>query len=255
LHPLTLEKAMKGVKVVYHLAALVRYDVPLEDLERVHVTGTRNVLQAAVNSKVKRVVYASSVAAAGNRTTPYSYSKEKAEEVAVKFSKELEVIILRIAPIYGPSRSYVKDLVKLAKKGLLVRIGYDSVTHMVSLNSVIDSLFLAKTHGKSGVPYNIADKEPIPLKSLYNVVSEEMGQPVKTLPFVVAFPLLYVVGWLFEVQSKFSGKKPLFSRRLIKVITRDRNYDVSAAVKGLKFKPVDTAVEFRKNVKQMLKAV
>ncbi|MBR9707316.1 MAG: NAD-dependent epimerase/dehydratase family protein [Candidatus Diapherotrites archaeon] len=256
LHPAELEKSMKGAKQVYHLAALVRYDLSQEELDKVNVRGTANVLQASVNNKVKRVVYASSVAAAGTGTTPYSISKERAEKVAKGFSKDLPVIILRFAPIYGPGgrSGYIQDLAKMTKLGFLIRVSKDPYTHLLAKDSAIDSLVLAGKNGKSGVPYTLADEKPVKQSALYDVVSKVSGKPVVTFPYALAYPLIWTAGLLFEAHGRVTGKKPLFSRSLINVITRNRSYDNAPAIKDLKFKPIDSIRGFGKEIKRMLKA-
>src|SRR5216683_8327497 len=64
--PASLEKAMAGCEVVFHVAADYRLWVrdPAE-MYRSNVEGTRAILEAAQESKVRRVVYTSSVATMG----------------------------------------------------------------------------------------------------------------------------------------------------------------------------------------------
>ncbi|HHE51458.1 MAG TPA: NAD-dependent epimerase/dehydratase family protein, partial [Candidatus Acetothermia bacterium] len=62
--PKSLSAAMSGCTHVFHAAALYSFWVTLPGLiERVNVGGTRNVLQAALDARIERVVYTSSVAA------------------------------------------------------------------------------------------------------------------------------------------------------------------------------------------------
>ena len=117
--PDSLRSASEGVDVVFHTAAMAREWGKAEEMHRVNAWGTGNVLRAAVEAGVARVVHTSSIAvygiepadgtdesfafnhASGN---PYADSKIAAEELAQIYyqDKGLHVTILRPAEIYGP---------------------------------------------------------------------------------------------------------------------------------------------------------
>ena len=119
----TLGPAMKGVDVVFHLAALVAipysYVSPLSYL-RTNTEGTLNTLQAARHSDVSLVVHASTSEVYGTAQyvpideahpvcgqSPYSASKIGAEQMAEAFRRsfELPVVVLRPFNTYGPRQS------------------------------------------------------------------------------------------------------------------------------------------------------
>jgi len=116
----TLGAAMRGVEVVFHLAAQagVRYCIanPIK-AEEVNVMGTLNVLLAAREKKVKKVIYASSSSIFGNPvkpflsedhplnpTNPYGVSKLAAEKYCLAFYETygLPATCLRYFSVYGP---------------------------------------------------------------------------------------------------------------------------------------------------------
>ena len=114
-----LSKACKGADFVFHNAAVLpisRYSNKI--FRDVNVTGTRNVLEASLNSRVKRVVFISSSAPYGipkefpiTESTPfnpvedYGRSKAEAEKVCKEFrGKGLDVVILRPRTIVGKGR-------------------------------------------------------------------------------------------------------------------------------------------------------
>ncbi|HET6371413.1 MAG TPA: NAD-dependent epimerase/dehydratase family protein, partial [Nitrospiria bacterium] len=62
----SLRRGIRGCRRVYHVGALVRSWSPdPSDFDRCNVLGTRNLLQAALEEKVERVVHTSSVMAIG----------------------------------------------------------------------------------------------------------------------------------------------------------------------------------------------
>lgn len=114
-----LEKAVKGVDYVIHLAALGSVPRSVEDPATTHdvnVTGTLNVLNAARGAGAKRVVYASSSSAYGDTPTlpkredmfptpqsPYAVSKLSSEYYCKVFHRVygLETVSLRYFNVYG----------------------------------------------------------------------------------------------------------------------------------------------------------
>ncbi len=116
----TVERAMNGVSVVFHLAALASVQRSVEapgDTHRVCATGTLNVLDAARRAGVRRVVYAASSSAYGipagdvqtegdpiQALSPYSAAKLAGELYMQSFTATygLETVRLRFFNIFGP---------------------------------------------------------------------------------------------------------------------------------------------------------
>ena len=114
-----IKKYFKGVKVVYHLAAIAdivpSIDNPLEYINN-NFNGTINVLEAMKIYKVKRIIFAASASCYGMTKKiptkeiekiethyPYSFSKYIAEQAVIHWSKvyNLEYISLRLFNVYG----------------------------------------------------------------------------------------------------------------------------------------------------------
>ncbi|MDO8582129.1 MAG: NAD-dependent epimerase/dehydratase family protein [bacterium] len=119
-----IRSAFEGVDGVFHMGALPRVQLSIDNPVETHdvnVTGTLNVLLAARDAKVKRVVYSASSAAYGDQATlplheemkpnpknPYGLQKYVGEEYAKIFSicYGLETVSLRYFNIYGPRLSF-----------------------------------------------------------------------------------------------------------------------------------------------------
>jgi UDP-N-acetylglucosamine 4-epimerase len=118
-----VNKALKGVDFVIHQAALRSVAKSVEDpfqTNDINVFGTLNLLVAAKEHKVKRVVYASSSSAYGDAKrfpqretdspspiSPYGVSKLAAENYCVTFAKTfgLETVSLRYFNVFGPRQN------------------------------------------------------------------------------------------------------------------------------------------------------
>jgi nucleoside-diphosphate-sugar epimerase len=116
----TVEKAMRGVQVVLHQAALRSVPFSVENpglVNRVNVEGTVNVLIAARDAGARRVVYASSSSVYGNSMllpkneqqlpspiSPYAVSKLTGEYYCRVFTElyGVETVSLRYFNVYGP---------------------------------------------------------------------------------------------------------------------------------------------------------
>lgn len=118
--PEALRAAMKGVSRVFHEAALVSVGVSVEkpiDNDSINIRGTLNVLQAAREAKVKRVVFATSAAVYGNNPvlpkredmlpepeSPYALGKLTGEYYLKLYSSlyGVETVALRYFNVFGP---------------------------------------------------------------------------------------------------------------------------------------------------------
>jgi len=120
----TLKKALKGVKVVFHEAALVSVSdstvnpIPTNE---VNTTGTLKLLKVSVECGVQRLIYASSASIYGEQVrqpikeestprpmSPYATSKLAAENYCLIFNRlhGLETVCLRYFNVYGPRQNF-----------------------------------------------------------------------------------------------------------------------------------------------------
>jgi dihydroflavonol-4-reductase len=119
--PESLPKAFEGVEMVYNLAANISLNMGgSKVMESVNVTGTRNVVEACLRHRVKRMVHFSSIHALAHDSTKqvidescplvespdcssYSWSKAASEnEVYKGIERGLNAVIIRPTAILGP---------------------------------------------------------------------------------------------------------------------------------------------------------
>jgi UDP-glucose 4-epimerase len=119
LNSAKLNQAFKGVDVVFHQAARVSIRNSIDnfyDDANVNIMGTVNVIQAVIKNKVKKMIYASSMAAYGdaqslpireshslNPVSPYGISKLTSEKYCLEMAKffGFEAVSLRYFNTYG----------------------------------------------------------------------------------------------------------------------------------------------------------
>lgn len=195
----SLQKAMEGVDVVFHVAALLGGNLSVERLQAVTVTGTSNILSAARQAGVKRFIHTSSVAALGvpldaeenqppsesrwmdeNHTWnyrpeywPYGYSKYLAEmEVQKAVSMGLDAVIVNPSYVIGSMDLYRKTssiIMKVAQNKL--PFGTTGGLNAVHIADVIEGHLAALSYGKCGERY-ILGGHNVTVSSLIELIAQ-----------------------------------------------------------------------------------
>jgi nucleoside-diphosphate-sugar epimerase len=160
----SLAEAMKGVEVVYHLAGMTA-GRGVQDFEAVNGQGTANVMAAAKRAGVGKVIYVSSLAAAGpsdhevpraEHHTPgpisiygrSKYSGEKAAHDAAQ-SGDLHVTVVRPPVVYGPRDEDFLQVIQMAKSGMVLKLGFhDGWFSVVHPHDLTRGILLAADRGK-----------------------------------------------------------------------------------------------------------
>ena len=215
--PASLIAAMDGVDVVFHVAAVADYWRSDPDrLMRVNVQGTRNVLQAARDRRVRRVVFTSSCAALGRppfgqalderaqfnlrpEEFPYGYSKHLAEQVCGEFVRAgLDVVIVNPAVVFGP-----RD-VNLISSSLIVELARRTIPFVppggVSVIDVADVCYghiVAAERGRTGERY-ILTNENLTYRQIFGLIADVVGRPRPraTIPGAMLKLAAYPIGFM-----------------------------------------------------------
>lgn len=172
-----LDAVFKGCDAVVHLVAILNESRPQVTFERVHVFGTKNVVQFMEKAKVGRIVYVSGLGADLASRSDYARTKALAEQV-VKDSG-LKWTIFRPGLMFGPGDGFFTDA--LARR--LVRGA--PVTPVVQVHSrfqpvwvgdvvkaIADSLERDDTAGQV---YELAGPHSYTLEELIDQVREQLG--------------------------------------------------------------------------------
>ena len=206
--PVAVAKAMQGVEVVFHQAALASVPMSLENplaTNQACVTGTVTVLKAAVDAKVRRLVYAASSSAYGDQPTsskretdlpqclsPYAAAKLAGEYYLQAFyhSFGLETVGLRYFNVFGPRQdpdSPYSAVIPIFVTRLLTGIppivygdGQQSRDFTFVANVVQGNLLASEVPGVAGKIINLADGRQTTLLRLLELLGEMLGTTTKT---------------------------------------------------------------------------
>jgi nucleoside-diphosphate-sugar epimerase len=240
----SLKKAVEGVDVIYHLAAIVDYLAPKETMFNVNVVGTKNLLEV---SKAKKFIYLSSTAAMGkklkeipaNESTPCHpsdfYGKTKLD--AETLVKEAGGIIIRSADVFGSGfREGFDYVISGLEDGTLPIIGDGkNFIQWIHISDLIQALLLVKENGKPGEVYIVAGKEIKTLNECLELLCKYLNVEV---PKKHASKLLAKTMVSFKVfKAKIKKERPKVIPEYINKITANRSFDISKAKKELGFEP------------------
>ena len=152
----SVERAMRGVDYVFHAAALKQVPscefFPLE-ATKTNVFGTQNVIDAAGNHGVKKVICLSTDKAA-YPINAMGISKALMEKVAIAASRNLStttVCLTRYGNVMASRGSVIPLFLKQIKSGLPITITDPKMTRfLMSLDEAVELVLFAFEHGNSG---------------------------------------------------------------------------------------------------------
>jgi len=247
----SVRRAVGGCSHVFHVAALYALWVrPRRLIYEVNVDGTRNVLQAALDAGVERVVYTSSVAALGLRqdgrpadeTTPldpralvgdYKRSKYLAQEVALEFAtRGLSVVIANPSFPVGPYDRKPTPTGQVIVDFLNRRMPayVDTGMNVVAVEDVALGHLLAAEKGRTGECY-ILGGENLTMRRLLDLLSEISGRPAPRtrLPRLP----LFVPAYLNATLCRVTGATPRLTPDALRMACHPMFYDPGKAVREL----------------------
>jgi UDP-glucose 4-epimerase len=202
-----VHNAIRGVEVVFHLGALPSVPRSVQDpltSSAVTIEGTLNVLLAARDEGIRRVVFASSSSVYGNGGTlprvetafpdpisPYAVAKLAAEKFCISFSRVygLETVALRYFNVFGPRQdptsqyaAVVPRFITRIRAGEPVEIygdGTQSRDFTYVENVVEGNLKAASAEGANGAVLNLATGRSASVNELADQIAEIVGRPAE----------------------------------------------------------------------------
>lgn len=264
-------RACDGAEVVFHMAA-PDSSINNHQLQySVNVQGTKNVIDACVELKVKRLIYTSSPSVVfdgvheilnGDESLPYpskhndSYSATKAEgEALVIKSNGLNGLLtccIRPSSIFGPGdKLLVPSLVAAARAGkskFIIGDGnnvYDFtyVENVAHAHICADrALASEKTVAEraAGQAYFITNMEQIKFWEFMSFILESLGyeRPKFKISASVVMPVAHMVELIYKILAPYGMKVPQLTPSRIRLLSRSRTFDSIKAKERLGYMPI-----------------
>jgi UDP-glucose 4-epimerase len=203
-----VHNATRGVETVYHLGALGSVPRSVQDpltSSAVNVEGTLNVLLAARDEGIRRVVFSSSSSVYGSRTdlpvdeamasdpiSPYGVAKLAAERYCVSFSRvydSFETVVLRYFNVFGPRQSPLSQYAAMVPLFITAIARGEPVTifgdgeqsrDFTYVENVVDATLRAsEAEGASGRIFNVAAGSPASVNAVADAIGRILDRPVE----------------------------------------------------------------------------
>lgn len=262
LDVVALQEGMEGATSVIHSAAIVSFSESNRDeMYKVNIGGTANVVNLALETGVKRLLHISSVAALGrtknvstvteekkwevnNANTHYAITKHEAEmHVWRGFAEGLEGVIINPSTILGfgnwhqSSCAIFKNAYKefpWYTKGVNGFVGVEDAAEaavQLLFSNITEKRFIVNGENRS-------------FQSLFSSMAQGFG---KRPPHRYANRVLGEVAWRMEaVKGFFTGSKPLLSKETAKIAHNHTSFDNSALLQLLpafRYQPLDSVIK------------
>lgn len=269
--PSNVTAAMRGVRTVFHLAAVVGDWGSAELHDRVTVRGTEHVLSAAAHVGA-RVLLASSVVVYGTAIGtsvcdeqrpmgtilgPYSKSKQAQERLARRLEETagLKVTIIRPTNVFGPaSAPWVDQAVAELRRGNPTLIGGGRhAAGLTYVDNVVDVFVrAAERPGTVGRVYNANDDNGITWLRYFTELAELSGAaPPKSIPRAVAKLAAYGLETGFRLARR--DERPPITREALNLVGSHHRVPITRARDELGYVPLVDYVEGMRHVAAYLK--
>jgi nucleoside-diphosphate-sugar epimerase len=244
-----LEEAMKDIEQVYHCAAIVTFN-PRRRLEmfKINIEGTANVVNAALDAAVKKMIYVSSVAALGriredeviNETMNWTEETSNSNYGQSKYLAELEVwrgigeglnaVMVNPVVILGAG-DWNSGSSKIFQSVYNEFPWYsDGTTGFVDVRDVVKAMMQLMESDITAQRF-ILSAQNKKFKEVFDLIAKEFG---KKPPQKKVTPLIAKIVWRAEAfKSMFTKQDPLLTKETAKTAMAKVKFDNSKLLKFL----------------------
>jgi dihydroflavonol-4-reductase len=248
-----LARAVAGVEVVYHVAAIYRQAGVSRDTYRaVNATAVGQLVDAAGQAGVRRVVHCSTVGVHGDIEHPpanedaplkpgdiYQETKLEGEHSARQAGERsgVEVTIVRPSGIYGPGDRRLLKLFRGVARQRWITLGSGQIHyHLTYIDDLVEGFRLCGEEPRAANrTYILAGGEAPTLNELVKAISEVAGVPVPRRHLPV-WPF-WAAGAVCEAVCVPLGIEPPIYRRRVDFFTKSRSFDISRARAEIGYSP------------------
>ena len=260
----SLLKAMAGVDTLYQVAAVFKHWAidPQAEIIEPNLRGTRNVLEAAAEQGVRRVVYVSSEGALDERVSPldethwktnyhgnaYFQSKTESERLALELAAALDLNLVTVLPgaIIGPYNFRLTPTMRYLHQALNGEVFADVnfPFNFVDARDVAAGMIAAAEKGRNGERYLLATEDPVSTRRVIELAQAQ--NPKVKIPPRMPKLLLQILGSGMEFGSRITGKEPMMLRSHVDIFYGNaRRMNISKARTELGYNPRDPETALR----------
>jgi len=221
-------KQVGGVDIVYHLAAAQHESNIADQVFRdVNVEGTRNILDACVYHKVRRLIHGSTIGVYGSRDEQidemapcrpdniYGRTKLEAEKLVLSYASKLPVTVVRISETFGPGDRRLLKLFKAIQNKMFFMIGCGkNLHHLIYIDDLVSGIIKsAESNAAIGHVLLLAGKEAITTDEMVQTIAAELKTNVPGFKAPL-MPVMLMARVLETILPPLGISPPLHRRRM-----------------------------------------
>jgi nucleoside-diphosphate-sugar epimerase len=251
-----LREAVKDVTHIFHCAACSTDWARPEVYVEANVTGTENLLDAALQSpKLERFVHVSTTDIYGypqvpcseeqpfvDAGLPYNSTKGRGEQAVWNAYREqgLPIAIVRPATIFGPrGKDFTLEVATMLRQRMMITIdGGSAPGGFTYVDNVVEAMLSAGSSSKAlGQAYNVSDGTGATWSTYLGLFAERLQVPKPWLN--LSFPAAMGLARLLEAPHRYLklGGRPLLTVHAVHLLGIDQEFPIDKAVRDLDFKP------------------
>lgn len=253
----SLYQALEGVEILYQVAAVFKHwskDPKMEIIDA-NLRMTQNILEAAAEQGVKKVIYVSSIAAIDRKAipldettwnkdfqNPYFHSKTVSEQLAWRLADKLNLQMVTVLPsaIIGPN-AFIRftPTMNLFMNILNNKLPFDPDFNFnfVHVMDVAGGMIAAAEKGRCGERYVLATEPAIEISKVIQI-ARALFPDIK-MPQKIDYASLMNIATSMEKESEITGQTPLLLRSNVELYYQaDERIDISKAKKELGYDPM-----------------
>ncbi len=261
--------ALAGAQLIVHTAAIVTDYGEMDDFVAVNVRGTRNVLDAALETSADRVVHLSSVVRFGYEHAselddeafaraagiPYLDTKAASDALALERGKRGDkVTVVRPGDVYGPGSIpwAVRPLEAIRKRQFVLIDGGTGLMLPVYVDDLVESIVLALTVPDArGEALTVWDGSAVTCAEFFNNYALMLGRrKIPSLPR----PIAHAAAGAQELIARLTGRPPQISRNAITFVSRKAPLSNRRARELLGWEPQVTLDEGMRRTEEWFRA-
>lgn len=264
----SLKNALADVDILFQVAAVFKHWAEDEEREIVqpNVIGTRNVLKAAHEMGVQKIVYVSSIVALeqtirnekgevlnstyneSDQGNPYCRAKTLAEQEAWKVAKELNLNLVTVLPSTILGGEYQPETESLNSFNAIVNgrmpFLYNMYLSIIDVRDVVSGIIAAAISGKSGSRYVLSNTEVASVDDVIAIAREI--NPGLVPPKILTEEEIYDLADKAEAEAKLTNSRPVILRSNVKrTLNQKFIFDLENSVADLEHAPTPIAAVLR----------
>ena len=206
----SLEKAVLGIERVVHLVGIIQ-EAPGVTFQRVHVDGTRNLVEAARKAGVRHFLFQSALGTRANAKSQYHRTKWEAEEIVR--NSGIPSTILRPSLIYGPGDQFtirLADMIRLSPILPIIGSGRSKLQPLFVSDAVACIVKAVSGDAYLNEHYEIGGPEQLTYEEVTRAIAAALGvsRPALHLP-------LFFMRSVAKVMETMLPKPPITTDQLI----------------------------------------